>query len=184
MKKFSIPKMSMDDVIALSDSMRPVCRYRGQLMWLEKVNDLFRISYLWNVVMEGVVGDDELVEVGRIKTLHSYGHPSLFKPSVAEVMAQIPKEYHGKATAYELVIPKYFHDPDSPEFQQGFHVAEVILYEKKNGATKQDGDFQYLEWNSHRYVKYTDAKGVPCITHDPDCPNCPNCKPKHIGGPK
>lgn len=32
------------------------------------------------------------VEVGQFITLHEFGHPSLFKPSVKEVLSQLPEE--------------------------------------------------------------------------------------------
>jgi hypothetical protein len=48
----------------------------------------FDESYPW--VAKATVPAD-LKEIDRIWTLHRYGHYSLFKPSVAEVLMQIPE---------------------------------------------------------------------------------------------
>ena len=45
-----------------------------------------------------------------IRTYHRCGHPSLFKPSIAEVLAQIPKDIVDKTIAFEILN---HHDMDS-----------------------------------------------------------------------
>lgn len=69
-------------------------------------------------------------EVSRINTYHTYGHPAMFKPSIAEVLAQIPDDLLGSVSAFEVSGPGHVDDINREREARdaGFHVAETILY--------------------------------------------------------
>jgi hypothetical protein len=66
-----------------------------------------------------------------VKTLHTFGAPSFFKPSIAEVLAQAPSDLH-EYVAFSLCGPESVDDMNRfPACTKaGFHVAEVTYYRK------------------------------------------------------
>jgi hypothetical protein len=58
--------------------------------YFENKADHWNQSFPWGARPNKVA--DDLVEVGRIWTLHGYGYYGFFKPSVAEVLRQIPAD--------------------------------------------------------------------------------------------
>ena len=103
----------------------------GKLYHIESKCDYFSQSYPWNAKrIEEAKG---LVEVGRITTYHSYGYYGFFKPSVAEVLQQIPEKLLNKTHYYVVLGPD---DADALNEQkdaidQGYHRATTILYRRK-----------------------------------------------------
>lgn len=66
----------------------------------------------------------------EIRTLHTYGSPCFFKPSVAEVLAQIPDDMLEGVVAFETRGPSDVADMnrESEALNAGFHVARTRLY--------------------------------------------------------
>jgi hypothetical protein len=66
-----------------------------------------------------------------ITTHHPYGYYGSFKPSIAQVLQQIPREHLDKVVAFEIVkFPKTVDDldPESEILNSGYHVATTRLY--------------------------------------------------------
>lgn len=85
------------------------------------------IAYLWEASARSVkIEESHLYErIGSTLTYHSYGHPSLFKPSVAEVLAQLgaqlTREQLIKVMGFMLTSTDYHMD-------DGYHVAVCHLF--------------------------------------------------------
>ncbi|HXB12309.1 MAG TPA: hypothetical protein VNZ45_10005 [Bacteroidia bacterium] len=122
----NIPSISDDRLAELAHKIRPVYHDKdGKLMW-RKPCDLKRIAFTWNLEPDGEATGLERMNAVLL-TFHEYGHPSLFKPSIKEVLAQIPEYYIKDVVAFELTGPE-----DSPEaLNAGYHVGKVVLYEQK-----------------------------------------------------
>ena len=69
-------------------------------------------------------------EVARIRTLHTYAYYGFFKPSIAEVLAQIPSHLVDSVIAFETKGPGDADDlnDDRSALNAGFHAATTILY--------------------------------------------------------
>ena len=68
-----------------------------------------------------------------ITTYHTYGYYRMFKPSIAEVLAQIPEGLLAATIAFEIVErPETAADLDkhSEALNDGYHVATTRLYAK------------------------------------------------------
>ncbi len=75
---------------------------------------------------DGVRG---LREVARITTYHSTGYAMFFKPSIAEVLAQIPPQLFGTGIcAFETIPAPHNHLTEIMDSSQSIHRAETILY--------------------------------------------------------
>jgi hypothetical protein len=93
------------------------------------VPDLRRVAFTWDPVFGDVF--EGLVPAKIVKTLHTFGAPSFFKPSIAEVLAQAPSDLH-EYVAFSLCGPESVDDMNRfPACTKaGFHVAEVTYYRK------------------------------------------------------
>lgn len=99
---------------------------------IELPADLRGVSFTWSPKF----GDEfaGLEPAKTIKTLHAYGAPGMFKPSIAEVLAQLPED----ASAY---VAFSIRGPETRDdlarfptcLHAGYHVAEVTFYRKSEG---------------------------------------------------
>lgn len=101
---------------------RPVVRLDGELYYIKPV-DKDKIAFTWDPEPTRKVKNLEILE--SIVTRHKCGHISLFKPSISEVLACIPKRLKRKVVAFETV-------PESaePDFDAYEHYATTILYKR------------------------------------------------------
>jgi len=129
LKRFAIPQISDEQIQALRH-IHPVEQSgRG---WIEmKWPDPRRASFLWNPEPSGV--REDLQEICRVRTLHTFGYHGFFKPSIAEVLAQIPPELLGAVVAFETKGPETAEDLNKniDALNAGFQVAETILYRQR-----------------------------------------------------
>ncbi len=68
-----------------------------------------------------------LKHLADIKTYHKFGVPVMFSPSIAEVLAQIPKKYLDKVVAFETIANGLSHD----NLVDDYHVTVTRLYKKR-----------------------------------------------------
>ena len=143
MFEVSIPKISDEEMMKRYEQIKPVITVNGKLHYFREFTlyELSGISYLWdrdkNVREE--VGEDELeVLEGRdFVCLHGYGHYTLFKPSVGEVLSQIKESDLPFVKAFEIIESPQkasdFHKDSftSIAFDNGYHVSTVRLYGQK-----------------------------------------------------
>lgn len=119
----SIPEISNELLFELASRIRPVKMGNdNQLHVVPIANENLRDhSFVWADVSQEPVVD--LVAIETITTLHTYGYIGLFKPSAAEVLAQLPERLRKVATAFTSVYT------DEPEHERhGFHAARTTVY--------------------------------------------------------
>lgn len=122
----NIPKISDERIQSMLEVIRPMVLIDGVPHTFQEV-DPRRVSFIWDPKDTKPVAG--LVWVQTIRTLHTYGHPILFKPSVAEVLAQLPPDLTG-VVGFTIEGPADVGDLHAePEaLQAGFHVATVTLW--------------------------------------------------------
>lgn len=131
-----IPKISDERLYELYSKIKPVVRYtteqrKGQLeyekddcgepYYIEDV-DLRSQAFTWDPAPAKRAGG--LEEIAKIETYHTYAYYGFFKPTIAEVLSQIPEQYIDKVTAFETV-------GDTAEICGDYHRAITRLYKKK-----------------------------------------------------
>jgi len=114
-----VPKITDERLAELLARIRPVHRFDGELCYIKPV-DPRRIAFTWDPKKD--MRADGLVALQYVMTCHDYGHPSLFKPSVAEVLAQIPEDIVDEVVAFET--------SRDADFDRGLgcHVTTTIFY--------------------------------------------------------
>lgn len=133
-----IPTMSIKEICELYRRIKPIVRIDDVPYYMREFSalDLTEKSYIWNRDEDKTIPVDmeELEPIIENKTLHKYGYYGLFKPSIGEVISQIPKDLLDKVVAFEIVYsPQSWDDFNKyiNEFNAGFHVSMVRLYRKK-----------------------------------------------------
>ncbi len=127
-----IPEISDATLNELFKTIKPVVRRGNHLYYIEPVN-LRNIAYTWDPKLTKKAVN--LKKLRTIKTYHTYGYYGFFKPSVAEVIAQIPKDDLDKVVAFEIIeSPDTVDDlnAESAALNAGYHVAKTQLYISKN----------------------------------------------------
>jgi len=100
----------------------------GMAYYIEDPN-LFDVAYTWEP--KPTTRATGLRPVRDIITYHAWGYYALFKPSIAEVLAQIPAELCEQVVAFEIVdSPKTTDDlhREQEALDAGYHVATTRLY--------------------------------------------------------
>ena len=134
-KKMFIPEISRQTLEDRASRIKPVVTFlegggRHARYFIKEVC-LHSVAYTWNPVKADKA--ENLEVLGQIITYHSWGHPMYFKPSVAEVLAQIPENFLDKVTAFEIVgSPEDADDLNryTEITNAGFHMAITQLYRR------------------------------------------------------
>lgn len=126
----AIPEIGDFRLRKLGRIIKPLVRSDGELYHIEPV-DYRSIAFAWDPKLtEQAQG---LNEVATIPTLHTYGYYGLFKPTVAEVLAQIPREIQNQVEAFEVLGPRDRGDLSKQwdVVNAGFHLAATVLYSSR-----------------------------------------------------
>ena len=133
-----IPEITDERLKELAIKIRPVYIYENELTWIEPVKNLRRTAFSWDP-SPGAPAEN-LEKLTTIQTLHTFGYHGFFKPSVAEVLAQMPEwvEEQG-AVAFSTVGPKNAQDLNDQRdaVKAGYHQAQTTFY-KQAVVDRQD----------------------------------------------
>ena len=138
-KTFSIPTMDQAEIAKWYQSISPIISIGGKPRYLRRLSDseLSKIAYTWldnKKDYEDCVDYTKLEKLSEQKMLHTYGYHGFFKPSVDEIIRQIPKELLPQTVAFEIIQQP--NDQTDLKFvtkalSSGFHVSTVRLYKAK-----------------------------------------------------
>jgi len=126
-----IPEVPEKEIRARAKTIKPVIAGGAKGLHYIKEVDLFNVAYTWNP--KPTKPATGLEPIQDIKTYHEYGYYGLFKPSIAEVLAQIPEKLLKEVVAFQLVgWPKTASDlnEERDALDAGYHVATARLYRK------------------------------------------------------
>lgn len=125
---YEIPTCSDAHLKELVDRIRPMVRKSDGSIWWIKVPKLRTVAFPWDPIYTEPA--PKLVEVGRCQTLHTWAYYGFFKPTVAEVLCQLPLTVREVAQGFEVVGPDTADDLNREKgaLDAGFHVATTIFY--------------------------------------------------------
>lgn len=138
-RKFEIPKMNNAEIARWYATINPIVGHDTYLRRLS-ADELTSVAYTWlNKPSDysDKVDFSKLSVLEDIKMLHGYGSYALFKPSVGEVIRQIPKEHLKKVIAFEIIDGAIaMNSTFNAELNAGFHVSIVRLYQAKDDTNE------------------------------------------------
>lgn len=141
-RKFQIPEMSIEEISKLYTGINPIVRSCGTSYYLRDLSqeELSHRAYTylnkpWD--LSRAVDYSNLSVITDIKMLHRWSYYGNFKPSVAEVISQIPKRYLNKVVAFEIIVGAIgMNGIYRAELNAGFHVSVVRLYQEKSDGMR------------------------------------------------
>jgi hypothetical protein len=123
-----IPTITDDDINDLLAHIKPMVYDEAGIVpcTFDPVHPR-NVSFIWGP--DGLRPVEGIEPWRQVRTLHTYGHPALFKPSIAEVLAQLTGDLsevvgftiRGPADADELNVER-------EALNAGFHVGVVTLW--------------------------------------------------------
>lgn len=125
-----IPKITEARLAELAARIKPVVHVGSRLFYIAPP-DLHCEAF---TVAPRTTKRALLTEIASIRTLHAFSHPLLFKPCVAEVLAQIPETLLSETEAFETIGPA---DADAinqgiaNSVPTGYHAATTKLYRRR-----------------------------------------------------
>lgn len=123
-----IPEISDARLDELAARIKPVVTFGGVKHYIKPCH-LRDEAYTWDAKKRAPA--PALKPLREIRTYHTYGYYGFFKPSIAEVLAQIPADVIDQVTEFEIVQrPKEAKDLNEEKraLDAGFHVATTVLY--------------------------------------------------------
>lgn len=141
MYNVSIPKISKEELNKRYDTIKPIVDLDGKKYLLRDFTEeeLKKYVYTSNVTQDKreIVNMDKYVSLVDydFECLHTYGYYGIFKPTIAEVLAQIPEDLASLVCAFEIIEkPETLEDlmKNKIVFNNGFHISKVRLYCKED----------------------------------------------------
>lgn len=140
MYNVSIPEITDEELKIRYKRTKPIVEIEGKKYLLREYTqeELREKSYLWYMEQDKreEINIDEyapLVDYD-FECIHKYGYHAFFKPSIAEVLAQIPSDLARLVDLFEIIDePKTVEDFSKNKivFDNGYHISKVRLYWKK-----------------------------------------------------
>ncbi len=117
----------IENYMQLPPAKTPEYFKKGDLYYIKNVD--LRSAFLWNP--DPIKKAEGLVPYKEVITYHEFLAPAIFRPTIAEVLAQIAKEDLTDVVAFEIVdLPLeecfFYNELD----KRTYHVARTILYKE------------------------------------------------------
>ena len=137
MYNVSIPEISNEELLARYSHIKPIVTANGGKYFLREFaeDELRKLAYdgdLKDNITEQVDMDDYFFHESRdFECIHKYGYYGFFKPSIAEVLAQIPERDIQLVDAFEIIL-QFDSSHNQIVFDNGYHMSKVRLYTRKD----------------------------------------------------
>lgn len=133
--KMPIPTIDDKRLLDLYKRLKPIVTIEELKYLLREfsLEELRNTSYIWNIVNDKreTVDASKLETIQEFPCLHTYGYYGFFKPSIAEVLSQVPEKTIEEANYFEIVSsPKTREDVFrySEIVNNGYHLSKVRSY--------------------------------------------------------
>ena len=139
-RKFEIPEMSNEVISKWYTTIKPIVADEGTFKYLRPLSneELTRTAYTWlnkPTDYADTVDFSKLSVLADVKMLHTWAYYGFFKPSVGEIIRQIPKELLEKVVAFQIIKGAIgINGFANEELNAGFHVSIVRLYQAKDST--------------------------------------------------
>ena len=134
-----IPKISDNRLEELYSNIKPLVDKGDENKYTLRsftTNELRNFSYIGNTTVDSreIVNPDDLEPIQDFYCLHTWAYYGLFKPTIAEVLSQIPEEVIKEINFFEII-----EKPETADdlfkyldiLNAGFHLSKVRTYRLK-----------------------------------------------------
>ena len=162
-RDFEIPKMKVEKIAKWYDQIKPIVKRNGVPVYLAKLStdEIIKSPYTRFTKEEDyadIVNYSKLSVLADVKMMHTYGYYKNFKPSIGEVIRQIPKELIEKVIAFEMLEGALaMNSVFRAELNAGYHVSIIRLYQSKDITNEEAKPvFYYPTINSNTPIGITE----------------------------
>lgn len=127
-KTYRIVKTTPEELQRRAARIKPVMMLDGALHFLQPCH-LENVAYTWDAKKADLAPGFRTL--GEFTCLHTYGYYGFFKPSIAEVLWQMPEHFLTEAVAFEITNQPHNATDLNEEREAtnaGFHVSTVRVY--------------------------------------------------------
>lgn len=123
---------SKEEILELSKKIIPIVSEGKNKYSIIPQKDIFGTSYTWDKKLDRKV--KSMATFAEMTTYHSYGYYGFFKPSIDEVLRQIPDDILSEVIGFEIInnpstaADFYKDDLTRWAFDNGYHSARTVLY--------------------------------------------------------
>ena len=140
MYNVSIPEISKEEIVERYKKIKPVIQVGKVKYFLREFaeEELFNKMFICDFEKRkaGKVKAEEFIPCKEeFECIHKYVSPMVFKPSIAEVLAQIPESQVNFVDAFEIIdYPAYGEEfvQNKVVFDNGYHISLVRLYTSRD----------------------------------------------------
>ena len=123
-----IREISNEELLALYKIVKPIVTHDEIKFSLRNysLEELRKYSYIWHSKEDSreIISSKIIEPIFEFTCFHRYDYYGLFKPTIAEVLSQIPNIKSNKVNAFEIV--KLYDTHDS--VNKGYHKSKVRTY--------------------------------------------------------
>ncbi len=136
-KETKIPETTNIFIEHHYERISPIVYQNLKMYYLRKLygEELYKLPYTTlnnNSDLKEEVDFSVLTYLTDIKMLHKIGPDSVFKPTVAEIIKQIPSDIIDKVVAFEIITgPVGIKNLFNEELKAGYYVSIVRLYQNR-----------------------------------------------------
>ena len=130
-----IPEIDEKELRELYKKIKPITTINGRKYLLKHylMNSLRNTSYYWVQDRDKTrrIKDEDIKTIEEFICLHKFSICTDFKPSIAEILSQVPKHLIDEIDYFEIVeVPKDIYDVKRyPEaYENGYHLSRVRTY--------------------------------------------------------
>jgi hypothetical protein len=148
-----IPKISKEEIERRAKLIHPCSKEDNEIFLMEKYGDPIKQSFSWNfkkgesvglISHDGISKRDKPAEgggwylktvaekVGEFLTLHCFGYYGFYKPSIGEIVSQLPAELFDeeKLAGRKLYITNKMisEEINTAMLDQNYHIAKTAVY--------------------------------------------------------
>lgn len=140
MEQVKFSRMTMKEVMAWYEYIKPIKRREGKYFWVKRLDE-FQIKNIDFRYVHNSLGEisepvaEELSILADVKMVHQFNAGAGITITVDDIIRQIPRHLLKKTIAFEVVYDDYpvlqrkiFQE----EFDEGFYVSVVRLYQKND----------------------------------------------------
>ena len=123
-----IRELSNEELLALYKKVKPIVTLNEIKFSLRKytLEELRKYSYIWHSKEDSreIISSKRIETIDEFDCFHRFGYYGLFKPTIAEVLSQIPNSQADKINAFEILSLYDIND----SVNKGYHKSKVRTY--------------------------------------------------------
>ena len=138
--KVTLPDITAEETLRRYNLIKPIQEYEGKNYTLVTYNGYYKLAHT-SFLVRACYDCDEEIDVNKLKVVrdiicyHRYDNEDEFKPTIYEILSQIPEELLEEAGFFQVIEPLISTSEQLEKFKElrdnRYHVSKVRIYQKE-----------------------------------------------------